>query len=358
MESWRGPLITGGVVVGVIALSIILEIKLVAAVVIGVQFGAVYALIALGVALVYKATRVLNFAQGEVGTLGAWLVWLILAGFSVADDADAITGTSAGKMLLATLVAIVAAAGLSILINAAVVQRLASSSPVTSLVATAGVMILLLAVQLITFDAKIRPYPRFINGAPNGIDAGPICLAKLTNGGTAAPGQCVGDLAIAGQVITWHIVIVVAVLVLAAAGLAIFFKTPVGVALLATAQDPFAAEIQGVSVRAMSSLAWGMAGALAAVGGVLGAGVFANIQPGLITSSFLIAALVSAVLGGVTSMPGAVVGGLILGITVAFTNETVLALDLTLPGAPQVAAFTVLIMVLLFRPRGLFGKAA
>ncbi len=357
MDRWRGPLITAGVVLAVIVVSLLLEIKIVSALVIGVQFGAVYALVALGVALVFKATRVLNFAQGEVGTMGAWVVWLILVGGKIADDSDATTA-GLGKLLLATVVAMVVGALLSILINTVVVQKLASASPVTSLVATAGVMIFLLAFQLITFDAKGRPFPRFISGAPNGIDAGPLCLAKAKDSVVVPDGACLGDLAIAGQIVPWHTVIVVAVLIGAAALLAIFFRTPAGVALLATAQDPFAAEIQGVSVKAMSTLAWGMAGALAAIGGVLGAGVFENLSPGLITGAFLIAALVSAVLGGVTSMPGAVIGGLVLGITVAFTNETVLALDLNIPGAPQVASFTVLIMVLLFRPRGLFGKAA
>lgn len=357
MDRWRGPAVTTGVVLLVVILSIWKEIELVRALVVGIQFGAVYALVALGVALVFKATRVLNFAQGEIGTMSAWLVWLILVGFSVSDDSNATEG-SLTKMLLATVAAMAFGALLSILVNSVVVQRLASASPVTSLVATAGVMIFLLAFQLVAFEAKGRAFPRYIEGAPNGIDAGPLCLAKPAANVVVKEGQCVGDLAIAGQVITWHTILVIAVLMAAAALLAIFFKTPLGVALLATAQDPFAAEIQGVSVRAMSTLAWGMAGALAALGGILGAGVFATLRPGLITSAFLIAALVSAVLGGVNSMPGAVVGGLVLGVTVAFTNEVVLALDLSISGAPQVATFTVLVMVLLFRPRGLFGKAA
>lgn len=358
MERWRGPGITLAVILAVIVISVTQGIKLVAAMVIGLQFGAVFALVALGVALVFKATRVLNFAQGEVGTMGAWVVWLILAGFTVSDDASA-TGKGLGMMLLATVAAVVIGAVLSILINLVVVQRLASAKPVTTLVATAGVMIFLLAFQLIFFEAKARPFPRYIDGAPRGIDLGPVgCMAKAPQSFEVPDGACIGDLSLGGQIITWHTLLVIAVLIVAAALLAIFFRTPIGVALLATAQDPFAAEIQGVSVRSMSALAWGMAGGLAALGGILGAGVFENLSPGLITRDFLIAALVAAVLGGVTSMPGAVVGGLVLGFTVSFTNEAVLALKLELPGGPQVAAFTVLVMVLLFRPRGLFGKEA
>ncbi len=359
MESWRGPVIGVGALVAVIVFSALLDIKLVSALVNGLQLGSVFALVALGVALVYKATRVMNFAQGEIGTMSAWVVWLVLVGFNITDEADATTSTLP-TLLGATVLALVVGAVLAILINTLVVQRLAQASPVTSLVATAGVMVLLTAVQLVVFDAKGRPFPRFIEGAPNGIDAGPICLAKPAANVVVEEGQCVGDLAIGGLIVPWHTLVVIIVLVIAAGLLAIFFRTPPGVALLATAQDPFAAEIQGVSVRAMSALAWGMAGALGALGGILGAGVYKNLSPGLMTTTFLIPALVAAVLGGVTSMVGAVLGGLILGVSVAYVTEMVLALDLTstLPGPPQIATFTVLILALLLRPRGLFGKEA
>lgn len=359
MEQWRGRAITGGIALAFVVFSLVFDVKIVSALVNGMQLGSVFALVALGIALVYKATRVLNFAQGEVGTMGAWTVWLILVGFEVSDLADATTA-GLGTMIWATLVALVVGAVLAILINVLVVQRLAQASPVTSLVATAGVMVLLTAMQLVIFDAKGRPFPRYIDGAPRGIDIGPLCLAKPRAGVEVAEGACVGQLAVGGLIIPWHTFVVIIVLAAAAIALAIFFRTPPGIALLATAQDPFAAEIQGVSVRGMSTLAWGMAGALGAMGGVLGAGVFENLSPGLMTSTFLIPALIGAVLGGVTSMIGAVVGGLILGIAVAFMTETVLALDLTstLPGPPQIASITVLILALVFRPRGLFGKEA
>ena len=85
-------------------------------------------------------------------------------------------------------------------------------------------------------------------------------------------------------------------------------------ALLATAEDPFAAELQGVPVERMRAMAWGAAGALGALAGVLGAGVFESLTPGLVTSTFMIPAFTGVVLGGITSMVGAVVGGFALGI--------------------------------------------
>lgn len=321
------------------------EVNLIAVLVNGLQVGAVYALIALGIALVYKATRVLNFAQGELGTVPAFVVFMIMV--SGAREAEIDPAKVVGWELAgATLVAVAVGAVLAVLINLLVVQRLAEASPVTTLVATAGVALLFSSTELILFQAKARKFPRFVEGSP--------CFAS------DAEGLCTTPLSIGGVVVSWHTLIVIAVLAVAAGLLAVFFRTPIGVALLATAQEPYAAELQGISTRAMGAIAWGAAGALGAVGGVLGGGVFEFIAPGFMTTTFLIPAIVAAVLGGITSMVGAVVGGLILGLSVAFASSFVLSYDLTsvLPGPPQIMTFAVLLLVLLFRPRGLFGKEA
>ena len=104
--------------------------------------------------------------------------------------------------------------------------------------------------------------------------------------------------------------VILAVLAGVALALAAFFRSAPGVALLATAEDPFAAELQGVPVERMRAMAWGAAGALGALAGVLGAGVFESLTPGLVTSTFMIPAFTGVVLGGITSMVGAVVGRL------------------------------------------------
>lgn len=304
------------------------DVSLANTLVIGIQTGAVYALFALGIALVYKATRVLNFAQGELGTVPAFLAYAIMVGF---DWSDAGPDPAAGRLWWATILAILAGAGLAVLINVLVVQRLAEASPVTSLVATIGVALFFTAGEVIIFGAKIRPFPRYITG----------------------------DAFVVGNVgVDWHTVLIVIVLAVAAGLLALFFQTTPGTALLATAQEPFAAQLSGVSVRTMSTLAWAAAGAFGAVGGLLGAGVFTNIRPGLITTTFLIPAFTGAVLGGLTSMIGAVVGGVSIGIIVAFANELNLAYDLGIPGPPQAAILLVLLLVLVLRPRGLFGEEA
>ena len=129
-----------------------------------------------------------------------------------------------------------------------------------------------------------------------------------------------------------------------------------GTLLLATADDSFAAELQGIPVEQMRAMAWGAAGALGALAGVLGAGVFESLTPGLVTSTFMIPAFTGVVLGGITSMPGAVLGGFALGIVSQAAIQVVTSFNLDVPGPPQLAVFVVLLAVLLVRPEGFLGR--
>jgi branched-chain amino acid transport system permease protein len=246
--------------------------------------------------------------------------------------------TSAGEvtadrdlLLPATLVAIVVGALLGVVLYAAVIRPLGKVSPVTSLVATAGVALLLTTVEINVFEARARRFPRPVNG------------------GFTLPGIDI--------VVEWHTVVILAVLAGVALALAAFFRSSPGVALLATAEDPFAAELHGVPVERMRAMAWGAAGALGALAGVLGAGVFESLTPGLVTSTFLIPAFTGVVLGGITSMKGAVIGGFALGIVSQAAIEIVSELELDVPGPPQLAVLLVLLAVLLVRPQGLLGSA-
>jgi branched-chain amino acid transport system permease protein len=310
----------------------------------GLQAGSVYALIALGLALVYSSTRVLNFAQGEFGTVPAFFVLTVLLGGDLSRTVDP---SAVGVLQLAglTLVAILIGAILAVGVNLLIIQRLADSSPVTSLVATAGVTLLLTGAQFVAFQPMARRFPRFLDGAP--------CLE-------AAGGECTRFLTIFGSRVSWHAMVIAVVLAIVAVLLAALFRTPIGVALLASAQDPFAASLHGVSPKAMSSLAWACAGGLGALSGVLGAGVFERLTPGLMTTTFLIPGFTAAVLGGITSMVGAVVGGLLLGVTASLASTVVVnyGLDAIIPGPTDFAAFVVLLLVLLLRPGGLLGKEA
>jgi branched-chain amino acid transport system permease protein len=294
----------------------------------GLQRGAIFGLVGLGLALVYKATRILNFAQGELGTVPAFAALMVMTGFQTAGDKAA----DRGLLVPAILVAIVVGAGLGVALYAIVIRPLGKVSPVTSLVATAGVALLLTTIEINVFEAKARRFPRPVNGG-----------FRLV--GTEV-------------IVDWHTVVILGVLAGVALALAAFFRSAPGVALLATAEDPFAAELQGVPVERMRAMAWGAAGALGALAGVLGAGVFESLTPGLVTSTFMIPAFTGVVLGGITSMVGAVVGGFVLGIVSQAAIQIVTSYNLDVPGPPQLAVLVVLLAVLLVRPQGLLGKSA
>lgn len=294
----------------------------------GLQRGAIYGLVGLGLALVYKATRILNFAQGELGTVPAFVAFMVMNGFTPKGAADA----DPDLFLPATAAAIVAGAVLGVLLYVAVIRPLGKVSAVTSLVATAGVALLLTSVEINVFEARARRFPRPVNG------------------GFTLPGI---DL-----VVEWHTIVILAVLAGVALALALFFRSHPGVALLATAEDPVAAELHGVPVERMRAMAWGAAGALGALAGVLGAGVFESLTPGLVTTTFLIPAFTGVVLGGITSMTGAVVGGFALGIVSQAAIELVTTFELDVPGPPQLAVLVVLLAVLLVRPEGLLGRSS
>lgn len=319
------------VVGGAVALAALIasDIPVAATLVNALGAGSIYALVALGIALVYRATRVLNFAQGEFGTTPAFLVVFILLGGDLQGFIDP-SQVSFLRLFVLTVLAVAVGAALAIAVNVVIIQRLADANPVTSLVATAGVALLLIGSQVVVFELQSRTFPRFLDGS----------------------------LRVVGTSIPLHTLVITAVLGVASVLLVALFRTRLGIALLATAQDAFAAELHGVSARAMSSLAWGLAGGLAALGGILGAGVFEGLTPGLMTSTFLIPAFTAAVLGGISSPAGAVVGGLLVGLVAAFANALTLAAELSIPNPPTLATFSILLLVLLVRPQGLLGKEA
>lgn len=302
---------------------------------IGLQTGAIYALIALGLALVFKATKVLNFAHGEIGTTSAFVAYWVMV---TLDSSGVLSnpdnpGTLTGAQLLVGVVPALLVGAILGVVTKLVIDRLKNATPVTTLVATIGVAVFLTAVQLQVAGAEGFRFPRFIDGNAFTVPGGNIPIS-------------------------WHTLVILVVLGASAGLLAVYFKTPPGIALLATSQDPFAAELQGVNVAAMTTSAWGVAGALAGAAGLLGAGVFNQLTPGLLLTTFLIPAFTGALLGGITSMVGAVVGGLLLGLIVTAANQINTSLSLGLPGPPQIAVLAALLLVLLLRPRGLLGSEA
>ena len=284
----------------------------------GVVVGAGYSLMALGVVLIYKASRRFNFAQGEFGTVATFVAWNIL---------EPKPGGKPGSWALAALAALAAGVVMGLLTERLVVRPLRNSPPVTVLVATAGVALLAISIQIIVGEAKIR-------------SISPFSKRKGIN---------VADIPINSQKL-----FIVFALVVTAVALYAFFRSKVGTALLATSQESFAARIAGIDVNRMSMLTWGMAAFLGAAAGLLFAPLDA-FTPGFMTTRRMIPGFTAAVMGGMTSLPGAVLGGFVVGIVEAVSQTL---LGGVVAGADLLGVFAALLIVLFIRPQGLLGKEA
>jgi branched-chain amino acid transport system permease protein len=287
------------------------------ALVIGVITGAGYGLVALGLVLVYKSSGVFNFAQGEFGTVA------IYALYRVHDKLGL-------PLLPAMVVALAASVAMALATERLVIRRLFDAPRVTLLVATAGVALLAISLELWLGEAR----PRFIQPA----------LGRLNR-------LSVFDVAVSDQRM-----LVLAALVILAVALALFFsRTNLGLAILGVSQEPVATELMGISVRRLSSFIWALTGLLAGIAGILTAPVAGSFAPGFLTTTALIPGFTGAVLGGMKSLPGAFVGGVVVGVAQSLAVSS--PAFHSIPGAGSVMIFALLLVVLTVRPQGLLGKA-
>jgi branched-chain amino acid transport system permease protein len=286
--------------------------------VIGITTGAAYGMVALGLVLIYKSSGVFNFAQGEFGTVALYALYLL--------DFET-------SYWLALIGALVVAGLMGFLTERVVIRPLFDAPRVILLVATAGVALLAIGIQIWYTGAQARS------------------VAKLF--GT------VDRVEVLGRQISDQRLLLVGVLVVLAVLLGLFFtRTHLGLAILGASQEPTATELVGISVRRLSTFVW----VLAAVLGGLAALIIVpdepgSFGPGFMTANYLIPAFTAAVLGGMTSLPGAFVGGILVGVVQAVSTSAPAFDDI--PGTPgTLMVFVVLMAVLAIRPQGLFGKAA
>ncbi len=287
--------------------------------VLGVINGAIYSLIAIGLVLVYKASGVFNFAQGEFGTVAIYGAYIALTIFDLPYGIGIVVGLAS-------------ALAMGLLTERFVIRPLFDAPRVTLLVATAGVALLALGIE---FWRTANNPLRFFDA----IVASPQSLDRVSPFGVAVSDQ---------RLIT------LAVLVIAAVLLYVFFRSPLGLAVLAASQEPVASELVGVSVRRISTITWGLAALLGGAAGLLYAGG-SQFSPGLITGAVLIPGFTAAIVGGITSLPGAAAGGILVGILQALGSLSTFE---SVKGASFVSVFVVLLAVLLIRPQGLFVRRA
>jgi branched-chain amino acid transport system permease protein len=276
----------------------------------GLTIGAIYALVALGFTLIYNASDVINFAQGEFVMLGGMVTFFAVA---------------AGVPLpLAALLAIVVAVAVGMLLHRFAIEPARGASAVTLIIITIGASILLRGVAAVVFDKNFHSFPPFAGTAPWNV-----------GGATILP-QSVIVLLGAG-------VIVVAMW-------ALMSMTLIGKAMVATAANKLAAQLTGINTRAIIGLSFAVSAAIGAVGGIL-------VTPITLTSYdvgtlLALKGFAAAMLGGMGHPFGAVVGGLIVGLLESFGAGYISS------AYKDAIAFLVILAVLFFMPNGLFGKAS
>lgn len=277
----------------------------------GLSLGCVYALVATGFVIIYKATEVPNFAQGEITMVGAYLYFSCVT----------VLGFPAIWAVLATLVL---AGLLGAVIERAVIHPISHEPPFIAIMVTIGLAILLRGFTGMIWSHETRAFPSPIPDRT--LEAGGVVLSSA-------------DL--------WAFFVVAVVTLLL---FAFFQWTRVGIAMRAVAQNRYAAQLMGVNVQRVSTLSWILASAVGAVAGILLADLnYLHTNMGEI----IMVAFVAAVLGGLESIPGALLGGLFIGVVMSLSGAY---LDAFLGGgAKDVTVFAILLIVLLIRPHGFFG---
>jgi branched-chain amino acid transport system permease protein len=285
-------------------------------IVLGLIAGSIYALIAAGITLVYKASRVLNFAQAEVGTLTLYATYWV-------------TVHEHQPWILGALTSVTAASLIGLLFERVIIRPMLTAPRVTVAVATIGLFSLMVAIEAQFFAGSIYLVP-----------------APIAHGGTTIAGVYVNSS-------QWLALGVVAVI---AAGLAAFLRfTDFGLAVQASADDPVAAQLMGTPRGRISAFTWGVAGALSAIAVLLIEPTVGALAPGAFAGLF-IGGLTAALLGGLTSLPGAFVGGLLVGVAEAEVKAHLVITSI--PSFQTTAMLIIVLGVLLLRPQGLLGKRA
>lgn len=306
-------------------------------VVLGLANGAIFGLVALGLVLVYKGTRVFNFAQGEFGTLAAFFLF-------VAISEDRFGGIGL-PYWAGVIVAIAGAVLVGLLFERIVARPLLSAPRVTVLVATIATALLCIGLEILIF----RIDPLNLRGVFKGESAGIFGTKEFFNFPLDPQRQ-----------------VAIAVLIAFGILLAYFFsRTDLGLAVLATSQDAFATRVVGIGVERMSRFIWGGAALLGAIAGIIYVPIVGLLLPGVMTSNILIPAFTGAVVGGMNSLPGAFVGGVTVGLVQSLSLWAVghyhigeRAITEVVPGGEQISVMLVLLLILLARPAGLLGTEA
>ncbi len=289
---------------------------MIARIITGLSAGAAYAIVAVGVVLIFKGTKALSVAQGEIGAFGFFL------GLRWADRG--VPGLGWHVPRFATLlIAIVIGALVGAVLERTVMRRLVTRPPLDALIATLGIALFLALLEKEMFGTATQFAPS------------PVGEWKIELLGTSLTAP--------------RVIAIVSVLIVAAAVWLFLNRTKFGLAVLATTGDPVVARVLGVPVNRVYRFTWVAAGALSGLAAALLGPAFGGLTPFDMTR-FSLRALAGAVIGGLDSVWGAIVGCLAIGVL-----EGVVGGSVSTAGAPELAVLALVLATLLLRPRGLLG---
>ena len=278
----------------------------------GISLGSVYAIIALGYTMVYGIAMMLNFAHGDIIMVGGFTAFTVVS-------------TMGGSPIVGILAAVVVCTALGVAVERIAYRPLRDASPLAVLITAIGVSYLLQNVALLIFGSNARQFTSVVNLPPLKLAGGELSISSVT------------------------IVTILACVVIMAGLLFFINKTKIGQAMLAVSEDRGAATLMGINVNRTIAITFAIGSALAAIAGVLLCSAYPSLTP--YTGSMPgIKAFVAAVFGGIGSIPGALIGGVLLGV---IENLTKAYISSQLSDA---IVFSVLIIVLLVRPTGILGK--
>ncbi|MGY1812243.1 branched-chain amino acid ABC transporter permease [Blastococcus sp. SYSU D00820] len=280
----------------------------------GLSLGCTYALVALGIVILYKGSGVLNLAHGSIAVLGAYVTARLAGTFGFFG---------------AAIAGIIAAAGAAMLMERLLVGRMRHTPVVSLAIMTIGVEVLLQTELTRQIGIDILQL-----GQPWGTDS----------------------VELLDVVVPWNRLVTIAVAVVAMGVFVLTLRlSNWGVSMRAVAEDREASELVGLRLGTVAMVTWATAGGLAALAGILLTGApAAGLSPAL--SLVVLRAFAAALIGGLDSVAGALVGGLIVGMVEAFVITFQSDLAFLGLGLSDVAAFLVMFVVLLLRPQGLFGR--
>jgi branched-chain amino acid transport system permease protein len=292
----------------------------------GLSLGAMYALLALGFTLVYGILELINFSHFNVFMIGSFVALFVLEAFGLSGQEVILTGLPlAGVLLVAFLVTMAFCGGLGVLIERITLRPLRYVKGPAAMITSIGVSYILFNVVLLSIGADSKNFPN------------PMPAIRWQIGGAT---------------LDFRVVLIWAIALLLMGILYMFVqRSRIGKAMRATAQDAEAARMMGVEVDRVIMMAFFLGSALAGAGGVI-FGLYYNFTSFIIGFTAGLRAFTAAVLGGIGNVPGAMVGGVLIGLIEAMGGQFIAT------AWTDVIIFSILVLVLVFKPAGLFGRIA